>query len=216
MIQHVYEKAMQALEYVCVATDDERISEVVASFGGNVVMTSPTHRSGTDRVAEAAAILEKSIDFDIVVNIQGDEPFIHPEQIENLKSCFEKETDIATLVKPVKTTKELLNPNKPKVVIGAEGQAMYFSRSPIPFVRGAEQERWIGEAEFWAHIGMYAYRKEVLQIINRLPAGKLEIAESLEQLRWLENGFRISTAVSMFDNFGIDTPEDLQQALQLI
>jgi 3-deoxy-manno-octulosonate cytidylyltransferase (CMP-KDO synthetase) len=166
-------------------------------------------------VAEAAAILENSVDFDVVVNIQGDEPFIHSEQIENLKSCFESRTDIATLVKLVKTTDELLNPNKPKVVIGADGQAMYFSRSPIPFVRGAEPERWIGEAEFWAHIGMYAYRKEVLQIISRLPAGKLELAESLEQLRWLENGFRISTAVSLYDNFGIDTPEDLQKALQL-
>lgn len=215
MIQHVYEKASGALEKVYVATDDNRIFEAVRKFGGQVVMTSNNHKSGTDRVAEAARILSETIGFDVVINIQGDEPFIEINQIESLKKCFLEETDIATLIRPIKTEEELLNPNKPKVVVAANGEALYFSRSPIPYIRDAALGDWIGKANFWAHIGMYAYKKEILQIITRLNRGKLEIAESLEQLRWLENGFNITTAVIDSESFGIDTPEDLQQALQL-
>ena len=215
MIRWVYENTAKALEEVYVATDDERIFDVVKSFGGNAVRTLPSHQSGTDRCAEAALKLSKNIDFDVAINIQGDEPFIEPEQIELLKSCFEGETDIATLVKKIDSTEELFNPNRPKVVLDNNNNALYFSRSPIPFVRGVDNREWTKQNNFWAHIGMYAFKADVLQEITKLHQGKLEVAESLEQLRWLENGYKIKTAETTTQSMGIDTPEDLDAAQKL-
>ena len=216
MIQKVYENISKVLENIWVATDNEQIFTTVENFGGKAVMTSGTHQSGTDRCAEAARIISKYKKFDVIINVQGDEPFVQPNQIELLKSCFHGNTEIATLIKPVETEEELFNPNRPKVVIDNENNALYFSRSPIPFFRGKEKSEWLNMNEYWAHIGMYAYKADVLQKITNLKQGKLEMAESLEQLRWLENGFKIKTAVSNYQSIGIDTPEDLEHALQLI
>jgi 3-deoxy-manno-octulosonate cytidylyltransferase (CMP-KDO synthetase) len=216
VIQWVYENASKALDEVWVATDDERIFNAVKKFGGKVTETAATHRSGTDRCAEAARNLSEKTDFDVVINIQGDEPFIHASQIKQLMGCFDEKTEIATLVKKIDNTKELFNPNRPKVVIDKEENALYFSRSPIPFVRGEKESSWLLAASFWAHIGMYAYKKEVLQEITQLQHGTLERVEALEQLRWLENGFKIKTAVTEHQSVGIDTREDLDNALQLL
>jgi 3-deoxy-manno-octulosonate cytidylyltransferase (CMP-KDO synthetase) len=216
VIQRVYENAHRALEHVWVATDDDRIAETVESFGGKAVFTLTTHASGTDRCAEAARKLEGLVDFDVVINIQGDEPFVRPEQIELLKASFDSETMIATLVKEIENIDELFNPNRPKVVLDNRQNALYFSRSPIPFIRGADEMNWLQDHTFWAHIGMYAYRKDILQKITRLQHGKLELAESLEQLRWIENGYSIKTAVTNFQGQGIDTPEDLKAAAELL
>lgn len=216
MIQWVYENVVKAVNEAWVATDDERIFEAVQKFGGKAVKTLSTHQSGTDRCAEAALIIGEKSNFDVVINVQGDEPFIQPDQIELLKSCFADDTEIATLIKRIDTTEELFNPNRPKVVTDNRQNAMYFSRSPIPFVRGIENKNWLEEHVFWAHIGMYAYKTEVLQKISKLKQGKLEQAESLEQLRWLENGFKIKTAITEHQSIGIDTPEDLIHALQLL
>lgn len=216
MIQWVYENVVKAVNEAWVATEDERIFKAVESFGGKAVKTLSTHQSGTDRCAEAARIIAETTDFDVVINVQGDEPFIQPKQIELLKSCFTTDAEIATLIKRIETTKELFNPNRPKVVTDNQQNALYFSRSPIPFVRSTENENWISKQMFWAHIGMYAYKSDVLQKISKLKQGELEQAESLEQLRWLENGFKIKTAVTEHQSIGIDTPEDLVQALQLL
>ncbi len=216
MIQWVYENASKSLENVWVATDDDRIFNAVEAFGGNAIKTLSSHQSGTDRCAEAAKKLADNIKFDVVINVQGDEPFIQPEQIELLKSCFENDTDIATLVKKIETEEELFNPNRPKVVIDTQQNALYFSRSPIPFVRGEEEKSWHLKNNSWAHIGMYAYKTEVLQEITKLKPSVLELTESLEQLRWLENGFQIKTAETAHQSIGIDTPEDLENALQLL
>lgn len=216
MIQWVYENVAKTLEHVWVATDDDRIFNAVKEFGGNAVKTLPTHQSGTDRCAEAARILAEKIDFDVVINVQGDEPFIQPDQIELLKSCFIDETEIATLIKKIDSLEELFNPNRPKVILDNNKNALYFSRSSIPFARGEEEKNWLSAITFWAHIGMYAYKSDVLQKITKLKTGKLELAESLEQLRWLENGFKIKTAVTNHQSIGIDTPEDLKNALQLL
>ncbi len=215
MIQRVYENISAALENVWVATDDQRIFKTVQNFGGKVVMTSSLHQSGTDRCAEAARIISAENNFDVIINVQGDEPFIQPEQIDLLKSCFSGETDIATLVKKIENEEELLNPNRPKVVLDNFKNALYFSRLPIPYFRGKEQKNWASENTYWAHIGMYAYKTSVLQKITQLEQGKLEKTESLEQLRWLENGFKIKTAETRHQSIGIDTPEDLENALQL-
>lgn len=216
MIQWVYENAAKALEHVWVATDDERIMNAVQNFGGNAIETLSTHKSGTDRCAEAAIKLSSEFDFDVVINVQGDEPFIQAEQIELLKSCFDGDTQIATLVKKVENTEELFNVNRPKVVVDNANNALYFSRSPIPYVRGKEKDDWLKHGTFWAHIGMYAYTTHTLQAITKLPQGKLELTESLEQLRWLENGFKIRTAETHHQSVGIDTPDDLEHALQLL
>ncbi len=216
MIQWVYENLAMAVKNVWVATDDERIMKTVQNFGGNAIETLTTHQSGTDRCAEAARKLAENISFDIVINVQGDEPFIKSEQIELLKLCFDSKTDIATLIKKVDSAEELFNPNRPKVVIDSFKNALYFSRSPIPFVRGSEKDKWILHHTFWAHIGMYAYTTDVLQKITKLEQGILEKTESLEQLRWLENGFNIKTAETNHQSIGIDTPEDLENALQLL
>ncbi len=216
MIQWVFENASKALAQVWVATDDNRIFNTVKEFGGNAIKTLPTHKSGTDRCAEAAEKLAASLNFDVIINIQGDEPFIRPEQIEQLKSSFRNNTEIATLIKKIETEEELFNPNQPKVVIDKMQNALYFSRSPIPFVRGEREKNWHSETDLWAHIGMYGYKAPVLQQITRLEQSALELAESLEQLRWLENGFQIKTAKTIHKSIGIDTPEDLDNALQLL
>jgi 3-deoxy-manno-octulosonate cytidylyltransferase (CMP-KDO synthetase) len=217
IIQWVYENASKTIQHVYVATDDERIFETVEAFGGKAVYTSPNHQSGTDRCAEAASKVAESLQVDVVINVQGDEPFIRPEQIEALKECFNSpETEIATLIKPITNAAEITNINRPKVVINKNQEALYFSRSPIPFVRDAKPEEWISRNTFYSHIGMYAYRFDVLQKLTQLPVGLLEKAESLEQLRWLENGFRIKTAPTTFENIGIDTPEDLENAKKFL
>jgi 3-deoxy-manno-octulosonate cytidylyltransferase (CMP-KDO synthetase) len=213
MIQWVVARAEKALDQVWVATDHEDIYKVVKSFGGKVLMTSPDHQSGTDRCAEAAEMLSGKAGFDVVINIQGDEPFIQPEQIQELMACFTPGVGIATLVRKITTADDLENPNKPKVVIGKSGEALYFSRSVIPFLRGKDRNNWITEHSFWAHIGMYGYHRDVLSRLTKLTPSALELAESLEQLRWLENGFRIKTAVTGYHGIGIDTPEDLEFAV---
>ena len=214
MIQHVVEKAKTVTEHVYVATDDERIRKCVEGFGGYAVMTSAEHRSGTDRCFEAFQKVVKSTGktFDVVVNIQGDEPFIRSEQICYLTSCFEDpEVQIATLGKKFENNNDIFDPNKVKVVFSAQGTALYFSRSAIPFCRGVEQSEWGATTSFYKHVGMYAYRPQVLKEITALPPGLLEKAESLEQLRWLENGYKIAVRVTEHESIGIDTPEDLQK-----
>jgi 3-deoxy-manno-octulosonate cytidylyltransferase (CMP-KDO synthetase) len=216
VIQWVYENASKVLSEVWVATDDDSIYNAVHNFGGRSIKTLPTHHSGTDRCAEAAQQLSLSAEFDVVINIQGDEPFISPEQITALATSFDNDTEIATLIKKIETTEELFNPNRPKVVIDKNNNALYFSRSSIPFVRGEKEGNWLLAAKFWVHIGMYAYKKDILQQITRLEPGILERAETLEQLRWLENGYKIKTAVTEFQSIGIDTPEDLVKAEEML
>ncbi len=217
MIRHVYENASKALSHVYVATDDDRIYQAVKSFGGRVVMTSSDHKSGTDRCDEAAEIAENSsgIKFKAVLNIQGDEPFINPGQIEQLKSCFTSEdTQIATLVKSITKSEDLFNENRPKVVIGSTNRALYFSRSVIPFKRGIPAEEWIRHHNYYLHIGLYGFRRDILPELTRLPQSALELAESLEQLRWIENGYTITVRVTEYESFGIDTPDDLKRLLE--
>lgn len=211
VIQHVYEKAAAVLGTAYVATDDERIEETVKSFGGNVVMTRNDHKSGTDRIAEA---MEKiGGDWDVVVNIQGDEPFIAKSQIEEICHCFDDaDTEIATLGKPFETMEAVTNPNSPKIITDLRGYAMYFSRSVIPFIRGKEVQEWLENFPYLKHLGIYAYKCEVLRQITKLPQSPLEIAESLEQLRWLQNGYKIKVGKTDIETVGIDTPEDLMKA----
>jgi len=217
IIQWVYENAKKVLDDVFVATDDERIFKTVEAFGGKAVYTSANHQSGTDRCAEAASKLAEKLNFDVVINIQGDEPFIRTEQIEGLMNCFKfPETEIATLIKPISNSAEIFNINRPKVVINKQQDALYFSRSTIPFVRDSQPEEWISRNIFFSHIGMYAYRFNILTELTKLPVGILEKAESLEQLRWLENGYRIKTAQTTFESIGIDTPEDLEEARKFL
>ena len=208
VIQRVYEQVNGILDDACVATDDERIEAAVKAFGGKVVMTSTEHRSGTDRVQEAFEKVGEG--YDVVVNIQGDEPFIQPAQLEAVNACFEDEaTQIATLVKPFTEAdgwEALQNPNSPKVVVDGRMNALYFSRSVIPYLRGVEKEEWLKRHTYYKHIGLYAYRAEVLREITRLPQSSLELAESLEQLRWLENGYRIKVGITHTETIGIDTP----------
>jgi len=216
MIRRVYEQASLALDKVYVATDDDRIYQAVQRFGGKVIMTSPHHKSGTDRCAEAVDIVEHETGsaFDVVLNVQGDEPFLAPEQLEALKSCFAGDPPpIATLVKPVRSREELFDPNRPKVVVSSEQRALYFSRSTIPFLRGKDPESWIDSHVFYMHIGLYGFRRDVLPLITALPQSPLELAESLEQLRWIEHGFQIAVRTTTFDSFGVDTPEDLEKLL---
>jgi len=216
MIRRVYEQASMALETVFVATDDERIYDVVKSFDGRVVMTSSLHKSGTDRCAEAVRLAERECGeiFDVVLNIQGDEPYIEPRQIELLMQCFtEPGTQIATLVKAADNTDSVFDPNRPKVVFNNQNEALYFSRSTIPFIMGKGNADWPDSHVFFLHVGLYGYRKDVLLEITTLPQSPLELAESLEQLRWIENGYRIAIRVTTYDSFGIDTPDDLQKLL---
>lgn len=211
MIQRVYEQAMKCdLDKVVVATDDIRISSVVEAFGGEVIMTDTKHQSGTDRCAEVALKLPG---YDVVINIQGDEPFIDPIQISLLSSCFtDKNIQLATLIKEIHSDEELFNSNIPKVVINANQQAIYFSRQPIPYIRNAQKkEDWVIAHQFYKHIGIYGYTTETLLAITKLIPSSLELAESLEQLRWLENGYQIQTKVTDIETIAIDTPEDLQK-----
>ena len=214
VIERVYEQVYGVFDDVYVATDDERIEAAVKSFGGKVVMTSAAHRSGTDRCAEAYR--KVGGEFDVVVNIQGDEPFVQPSQLKTLKACFDDPaTQIATLVKPFNATTgldALENPNSPKVVVGRNGNALYFSRSIIPFLRGKDRQEWLSSHTYYKHIGLYAYRSQVLKEITALPQSPLELAESLEQLRWLENGYVIKVGISDVETIGIDTPQDLARA----
>lgn len=214
VIERVYRQACQVLDQVYVCTDDERICRVVETFGGQAVMTSTAHRSGTDRCYEAFSKVGEG--YDVIINIQGDEPFIRSSQLETLKTCFDDEqTDIATLVKPFVESdglQALQNPNTPKVVLDSEMHALYFSRSVIPFLRGVEPQDWLKKHTFYKHIGLYAYRASVLKEITSLPQGILERAESLEQLRWLENGYTIRVGLTNIETIGIDTPQDLEKA----
>lgn len=214
VIQRVYEQVKKVLADVYVATDDDRIFKTVENFGGKAIMTSPNHKSGTDRIEEA---VEKIGDgFDVVINIQGDEPFIQEDQIRELCSCFDDEnTQIATLGKSF--TEEMgmeaiENPNSPKIVVDNNSYAMYFSRSVIPYVRNAERSKWVSSFPYLKHIGLYAYRREVLREVTLLPQSSLEIAESLEQLRWLQNGYKIKVGLTDVETVGIDTPADLHRA----
>lgn len=214
MIQWVYERASSLFKHLVVATDDQRIYEAVRLFGGKVQMTSPDHSSGTERCAEAASSYESltGLRFTHVVNIQGDEPLIQTGQLQTLMDCFQSTgTGIATLIRILKDNEELLNPNVVKVVTDHSMRALYFSRSPIPYVRGSGSERENAKDPFYAHIGLYAFRRELLEEVVMLPPGRLETAESLEQLRWLEHGITIRCAVTHLPSLGVDTPEDLER-----
>lgn len=214
VIQRVYEQVAGILDDAYVATDDERIEAAVKAFGGKVVMTSVDHKSGTDRCYEACIKINGQ--FDVVVNIQGDEPFIQPSQLQAIKTCFDDPTtQIATLVKPFTADngfEALKNVNSPKVVLNKNMNALYFSRSIIPYQRNAEKADWLKNHTYYKHIGLYAYRVEVLKEITSLPQSSLELAESLEQLRWLENGYTIKAGITEVETIGIDTPQDLEQA----
>ncbi len=218
VIQRVYEQVSRAIGNALVATDDERILKHVESFGGKAVMTGSHHRSGTDRCWEA--YMKNGGNEDIIINVQGDEPFIQPEQIEAIMQCFDDEsTEIATLVKPFEQEgcyADLENPNKVKVVTDANMNALYFSRSVIPYLRGVDKELWPSRHQFYTHLGMYAYRAEVLRRVTQLSLSPLELSESLEQLRWLENGIRIKLGITPHSSIGIDTPEDLERAEQFL
>ena len=215
VIQHVYEKVAAVLEAAYVATDDERIYDVVKSFGGQVVMTRTDHKSGTDRIEEA---IEKiGGEWDVVVNVQGDEPFVAKSQLDTICHCFDNPTtQIATLGKPFESMEAVQNPNSPKIVVDNMGFAMYFSRSVIPYVRGKEKSSWLTHYPFLKHLGIYAYRKDVLRQVTLLPQSSLEIAESLEQLRWLQNGFKIKVGTTDVETVGIDTPQDLERAEEFL
>ncbi|MCX6290669.1 MAG: 3-deoxy-manno-octulosonate cytidylyltransferase [Bacteroidetes bacterium] len=211
MIQRVYEQSIKAnlLSHVVIATDDDRIMAHVKEFGGNVMMTSPNLQSGTDRCAEIIG-MDKDHSWDVVINIQGDEPYIHPEQIDLLCRCFESpETSIATLIKEIKSGDELFNHNNAKVILNKNREAIYFSRAPIPYCRNYPEQEWTRQHIYYKHIGIYGYRAPMLLELSMLPKTKLEIAESLEQLRWIENGYKINTALTSLESIAIDTPADL-------
>jgi 3-deoxy-manno-octulosonate cytidylyltransferase (CMP-KDO synthetase) len=215
MIQRVYEQAKKCaqLSEVMVATDDNRIFEHVLNLGGKAVMTSSTHQSGTDRCAEVAG---KHPEYDVIINIQGDEPYIDPEQISKLISCFnDTDTQIATLIKKISNEQELHNVNSPKVIINKNSEAIYFSRSPLPHIRSQEPQNWLQHFTYYKHIGIYGYRADVLKQITKLPVSPLEKAESLEQLRWVENGYKIKVAETEIETIAIDTPEDLKKLSEL-
>lgn len=215
VIQHVYEQATSVLNEVWVATDDSRIREAVEKFGGRVVMTRADHKSGTDRIEEAAE--KTGTQADVVINIQGDEPFVQPSQIKTLMQLFDNaDTQIGTLGKHFENIEAVNNPNSPKIVTDKQGFALYFSRSVIPYIRGVQDNEWLSHFPFLKHLGLYAYRREVLHEITQLPQSSLEIAESLEQLRWLENGYRIRVGLTDVETVGIDTPEDLQRAEEFL
>ena len=213
VIQRVYEQVSSTLgSEVWVATDDERIFNAVESFGGQAVMTRSDHKSGTDRIEEAAE--KTGTDADVIINVQGDEPFVRHSQLETIIRLFDDpQTQIATLGKPFETMEAAENPNSPKIVCDMNSYALYFSRSVIPFVRDKEkQANPAMPFPYLKHLGLYAYRREVLGEITKLPQSPLELAESLEQLRWLQNGYRIKVGLTDVETVGIDTPEDLARA----
>lgn len=214
VIQRVYEQVAGCFDELYVATDDDRIASAVKAFGGNVVMTSEDCKNGTERCLDAYKRL--GIECDVIVNIQGDEPFIQPKQVNALMACFDTgDTDIATLVKPFDVAdglERLECPNSPKVVFNENGYALYFSRSVVPYLRGVEKEKWLENHTFYKHLGVYAYRADILEALTTLPQSPMEKAESLEQLRWLENGYKIKVGITDIETVGIDTPEDLERA----
>ena len=217
MIQRVYEQALKAemLNDVMVATDDDRIYDAVLSFGGKVVMTSSEHKSGTDRCAEVVKTINDK--YEAVVNIQGDEPFINPEQINQIASLIsQKDSQMASLCKPIKDADELFDNNVVKVVFDIKGNALYFSRHTIPFMRNVENEArsWMNSHTFYKHIGIYAYKTDVLEQISQLTQSELEMSESLEQLRWLENSYRIIMGITEYESYSIDTPRDVEKCLK--
>jgi len=215
MIQRVYEQACSAtsLDKVVIATDDERIITAVDHFGGTAVMTSSDHQSGTDRCAEVALLFP---DFNIVINIQGDEPYIDPVQIDLLSSCFtDPEVELATLIKKINDNDELFNHNIPKVVINSRQEAIYFSRHTIPYIRNINKENWITAQQFYKHIGIYGYTMAALLEITKLNPSSLELAENLEQLRWLQNGYKIQTKVTDIESIAVDTHQDLKKIITL-
>ena len=215
VIQRVYEQVKSVLDDVYVATDDDRIYNTVTDFGGKAVMTRADHKSGTDRIEEAAEKI--GLYADVIINVQGDEPFIQPSQIKTLMQLFDApETQIGTLGKPFESIDAVENPNSPKIVTDNRGFALYFSRSVIPYIRGKERDSWFGEYPFLKHLGIYAYRREVLAEVTKLPMSSLEKAESLEQLRWLQNGYRIRVGLTDIETVGIDTPEDLTRAEEFL
>jgi len=214
MIQRVYEQAKKciSLSKVIVATDDERIYKHVHDFGGLAMITSPDHQSGTDRCAEVAL---QHAEYDVIINIQGDEPYIAPEQIARVAFCFTlPDVQLATLIKKIATFEELNNPNLPKVIINNDSEAIYFSRMPLPYLRGHEPQDWLKHFTYFKHIGIYGYRADVLQQVTKLPVSSLEKAESLEQLRWIQNGYRIQVAETELETYAVDVPEDIDKVLK--
>lgn len=217
MIQRVYEQVSKCslLDEIIIATDDERISNEALKFGARALMTAPHHQSGTERCGEILQLMANK--FDIVVNIQGDEPFIQPEQIQEILSPFEEEsTQIATLMRAIRNSESILNPNIVKVTASKSGKALYFSRSPIPYIRDSSEANWLNLGNYYQHVGMYAYQAKTLLEITQLPMSSLEKLEKLEQLRWLENDYPIAVRETQYENFGIDTPSDLEKAKKFI
>lgn len=215
VIQRVYEQAISILPEAYVATDDDRIFQTVESFGGRAVMTRTDHKSGTDRIEEAAEKI--GTDADVIINIQGDEPFVQASQILTLQHLFDaKETQIGTLGKRFDSMDAVMNPNSPKIVCDRRGFALYFSRNVIPYLRGRDVQDWLEHFPYLKHLGIYAYRREVLREVTTLPQSPLEMAESLEQLRWLENGYRIRVGLTDEETVGIDTPDDLRRAEEFL
>ncbi len=218
ILSRVWERANQAkkVDTVIVATDDDSICDHMERIAGegSVMMTSDQHRSGTDRCGEVLQRLNSDgQEYDIVVNLQGDEPFIDPKQIDELVSCFgSSEVQIATLMTPIHSTEELLSPNNVKVVCDEDFRALYFSRQPIPYCRGIEPEQWLEHSEYYKHVGMYAFRAQLLPELCELDTSPLEACEKLEQLRWLSAGYTIHVLETDHSNIGIDTPEDLKAA----
>lgn len=215
MIQRTYEQVCKVGNWadVIIATDDLRIKEVATAFGANVMMTSTAHVTGTDRCAEVLATCGLNVDY--VVNIQGDEPFIDPKQIESLRTGFASRPELVTLIKKITDLGTLFNPNSPKVIINSKKQAIYFSRQTLPYLRSVPQDQWLNKGVFYKHIGLYAYRADVLPTLSTLQPSPLELAESLEQLRWIENGYQIQTVETHIETIGIDTPEDLERIKEL-
>lgn len=205
---------MDALDDAIVATDDQRIADAVHAFGGHAVMTSSSHRSGTDRCGEVINVLKRQgKEYDVVINVQGDEPFTRPEQLQKLIDCFEhRDVQIATLKKRITTDEELFSPNNVKVICDASGNAIYFSRQPLPYLRGTDPKDWLTQTSYYKHVGIYAFRSDTLEKLVTLPQTQLELCESLEQLRWIENGYHIRVSETDASNIGIDTPEDLDAA----
>ena len=215
VIQWVWENVSAMPELACavVATDDERIAAAVEGFGGRAMMTASTHRSGTDRCVEVVRHLrEQGQEYNVAINVQGDEPFVR-QQLRSLVDCFaDSEVQIATLKTAIRSTEELFSPNNVKVVCDLRGRALYFSRQPLPHLRGVEEEQWTERHPYFKHVGIYAFRTSTLEAIGRLPQSPLELSESLEQLRWLENGYRIQVKETAVANIGIDTPADMALA----
>lgn len=215
MIQRTYEQVCKVGDWadVIIATDDIRVEEAAKAFGARVMMTSSAHLTGTDRCAEVLASCGLPVDY--VVNIQGDEPFIDPKQIQSLRSGFSSRPELVTLIKKITDLGTLFNPNSPKVIINSNKQAIYFSRQTLPYLRSVPQDQWLDKGTFYKHIGLYAYRADVLPTLSTLKPSPLELAESLEQLRWIENGYQIQTVETQIETIGIDTPEDLERIKEL-